>query len=328
MINQTLLLSNVGLFVLAVFLLHAYQRRYGQSYWQIFLTGRSEAEKIMLVHTALNQLGLGDADKRILQTLKQKGCKSFLGFRLSALDNSYLIMTECPDKHAWITVFYLNNQHYLAITGIAKAGEKKIITISNASKTPGKVQGQFIRFNHGKYTVDVLFARLDKLSPQRQRISLKSYMKLSKKLFLDELLSASQTHKAHKQLEIPGRYVQPHRELITQYAEKYHINEHFLAKNNHKILIVNSHSSPDYLVANLVTASAALYSKRKIMTASLKAAENVNEWFASQNNRIAKENKFHYLGTIEDELKTDFYFHQDITVRYKSTPYQKIKLVS
>ncbi len=318
MINQVLLLANVALLVLAWFLLRSYRRRYGQSYWQSFLSGQFEPEKIILLHTPLKQLGLGRMDKQLLTALKKHGCKGFLGFHFGLLENSYVILGECASRQAWATVFCLQGHYYVTLTAVSAGDEKKVVTVSNAPNISSKAQGRFVRLNHRKYNIPMLFERLDKLLPQRRVLTLKSYMQLSKKLFLPELLQAHRDNYLRKQLEIPGRYVQSHRQLIAQYAEKYHINPYFLQDNSHKILIVNNESVPDYLVANLVTACQALYPQRKMITAAAKGADDINQWFAEMNQRIDKKNRFHYLGSVGEGDKTDLYYHQYITLRYQT----------
>ncbi len=321
MIHSILLVLIAILCLLSIWALRKYNKRYGYPFWRDLSLSEKNVNKVPLIHTTFNQVYLSQANKKILLSLYQQGCRKFLVFRVGVFDNSYLIITENADKKIWVTVFITDDLSYCALTGIyLKDNEKKIITVSNAPNYRNELPTKHTRTNYKTLDAEGLFRHLDKCLPlnRRQKTSLRYYMRLSKKLFLDELLQIYQTNREKKQLEVPGSLFQPHQKLITRFAKENNISSHFLKKNSRKILLVNNNVSPDYLVANIVTASKDLYDKRKMILANLIAAEDANQWFKDINNSICEANRFHYLGTLKDAASsTDFYYHQHITLRFQ-----------
>ncbi len=316
-----ILLAVIGLLFLLLLLgLRQYKGRYGYSFWHDFSQSENTAARVSLIHTPLDKLHLSTADKKILLALHRQGCRKLLAFRVGTFENACIIIVSHPRKRLWATVFVSDSGSYCALTAAYLRDEEEYtITLSNAPVYKSQ-QVQHLRINYKSVDIKKLFERLDKQLPVRNRdiMSLPRYMRLSKTLFLDELISIHQSNIEQQQLEIPFNFVLPHQKLINKFAKAHHISKHFLNKNSHKILLVNDEVSPDYLVANIVTASKDLYNKRKMILASLIATKDSRQWFKNMNEKISESNKFHYLGTIsEGDLRTDFYYHQYVTLRFR-----------
>ncbi len=316
-----ILIAVIGLLLLLLLLgLRQYKARYGYSFWYDFSLSENSSARVSLIHTPLDKLYLGTTDKKILLDLHKQGCRKFLAFRVGAFENACIIIATHPQQRLWVTVFVSDSGSYCALTAAyLKNDEKHAITLSNAPIYESQ-QVQHLRINYKSVGIKTLFERLDKQLPvkRRHKMSLPRYMRLSKVLFWDELVAIHRSNVEQKQLEIPLSFAQPHQKLINKFAKAHHISTHFLNKNSHKILLVNDEVSPDYLVANIVTASKDLYNKRKMILASLIATKDSRQWFKNMNEKISESNKFHYLGTISDgDLRTDFYYHQSVTLRFR-----------